>query len=117
MLFRSEDDPADVRLAQALVRQAGAEAEWSHAVRLADVDFSGAGQWADCALVDLEVSPVVEEGELLDRHRLSPYVGRELRGRIRRTLLRGRTIFQDGATVGGPAGRFVKPEGRPWRES
>ena len=39
----------------------------------------------------------------------SPFVGRTLRGRIARTLLRGRTVFGDGRIVGGPAGRLLIP--------
>lgn len=36
-----------------------------------------------------------------------PYDGLELKGRIRRTLLRGRIVFADGNLVGGPQGQFV----------
>jgi len=39
-------------------------------------------------------------------------VGRALRGRVRRTLLRGRTVFRDGALVGDPQGSFLRPERR-----
>ena len=35
---------------------------------------------------------------------------RTLRGTVRRTLLRGRTIFRDGGIVGDPSGRFVRPQ-------
>jgi len=38
----------------------------------------------------------------------SPYVGRTFRGRVVRTLVRGRTVFQDGDIVtDGPTGRFI----------
>jgi allantoinase len=67
---------------------------------------------ADCTLVDLEGSPIVEGGELLDRHRLSPYIGRPLRGQVRRTLVRGITVFRDGAVAGAPVGRFLRPGDR-----
>ncbi len=67
------------------------------------------GADADLALVDLSVSPRLLREELLDRHRMSPFVGRPLRGAVRRTLLRGRTIYRDGVVVGKPAGRFVRP--------
>jgi allantoinase len=46
---------------------------------------------------------------LLDRHNLSPYVGRRFRGLVRRTMVRGRTVFLDGKTVGDFRGRLVKP--------
>ena len=69
------------------------------------------GSDADCSLVDLAETSVVSADELLDRHRLSPYVGQALRGRVIRTILRGRTVFREGALVGDPQGRFVRPEG------
>jgi allantoinase len=37
------------------------------------------------------------------------YDGLELRGRIKRTILRGMTVFEDGAVKGEPGGRFVRP--------
>jgi allantoinase len=68
---------------------------------------------ADLALVDLGESRSVSEAELLDRHKLSPYIGRMLRGSVRRTILRGQTVFQDGAMVGKPAGRHLQPHMLP----
>jgi len=67
------------------------------------------GRDADLALVDLAGARSVSEAELLDRHRMSPYVGRALCGSVRRTVLRGRTIFQEGAMVGEPAGKHLRP--------
>jgi len=67
---------------------------------------------ADLTLVDLTETYELTRGELLDRHKLSPYVGHRLRGRIRRTILRGQTMFQEGKIVGGPVGRLVKPTRR-----
>ena len=68
-----------------------------------------AGADADLALVDLSCSSVLEADELLYRHRFSPYIGRTLKGAVRRTLVRGRTVALDGAVVGEPAGRFLRP--------
>lgn len=31
------------------------------------------------------------------RHKLSPYLGKVLKGRVVKTILRGQTIFNDGA--------------------
>ena len=67
------------------------------------------GADADLALVDLSVTSVMDAEELLDRHRASPYVGRAFRGVVRRTLVRGRTVFRDGVTVGAPIGQFLRP--------
>ena len=58
------------------------------------------GADADVALVDPAATWTVAREELLDRHRLSPFVGRTLRGRVVRTILRGRTIARDGRIVG-----------------
>ncbi len=65
---------------------------------------------ADLALVDLRGDFEVKLEELFYRHQQTPYAGRKLRGRIVRTLLRGRTIFHDGKIVATPAGRLLKPQ-------
>lgn len=65
---------------------------------------------ADLAIVDLHGEFEVKLGELFYRHRQTPYAGRKLRGRVVRTLLRGRTIFHDGKIVATPAGRLLKPQ-------
>jgi dihydroorotase-like cyclic amidohydrolase len=49
---------------------------------------------------------------LAARHRLSPFAGRVLDGRIERTLVRGSTVCRDGVIVGQPKGRLVRPEVR-----
>jgi allantoinase len=66
------------------------------------------GADADVALVDPSSTWTVSRDELLDRHRLSPFVGRALRGRVVRTILGGRTVARDGRLVGPPAGRVVR---------
>jgi allantoinase len=65
---------------------------------------------ADLALVDLSAEFTVERDDLFYRHKQSPYVGRKLRGRVTRTILRGRTIFKDGKMAAKPLGELVKPE-------
>jgi allantoinase len=69
------------------------------------------GADADLALVDLSTSPLLRVDELLDRHKASPYVGRPLRGVVRRTLVRGATVCRDGVPVGAAIGRFLRPTG------
>lgn len=67
---------------------------------------------ADLCLVDPEASFTLTREMLKDRHKLSPYVGREFRGTVKRTLLRGETVFADGVVCGGPGrARLVKPAG------
>jgi allantoinase len=67
------------------------------------------GADADLALVDLGSSQVLQAEDLLYRHKHSPYVGRELRGRVVRTLVRGVTVWLDGKVVSGPVGRLITP--------
>jgi allantoinase len=63
---------------------------------------------ADLALVDVEGHYELTHEMLLDRHKLSPYVGRSFQGIVHRTLVRGQTVFQDGQVVGDFRGRLIK---------
>lgn len=67
------------------------------------------GADADLAVVGLKQEFTVEKVDLLYRHRQSPYVGRRLRGRVLRTMLRGQTVFKDGQIASKPVGQLVKP--------
>ena len=67
------------------------------------------GCMADLTIVDLNHAAPLAEADLHDRHRLSPYLGRTLRGRVRRTILRGRTVFEAGRPVGPACGELVRP--------
>jgi allantoinase len=64
---------------------------------------------ADLALLDLNGSFTVRAEDLQYRHKQSPYLGANLRGLVRRTLVRGRTVFRDGAIVSAPQGRLIRP--------
>ena len=68
------------------------------------------GADADMVLLD-RARRRVEREDLLDRHRLSPFVGRTLRGRVVRTLLRGATIARDGRRRRAP-----RPRAAPRRD-
>jgi allantoinase len=67
------------------------------------------GADADLALVDLGAEAVVEAEELRSLHRLDPFVGRPLRARVERTILRGSTVCLGGDMVASPGGRLVRP--------
>ena len=69
------------------------------------------GYDADFSLVDLETQGPLRADELQYRHPHSPYVDRLPHARVRRTVLRGETIWLDGHRVGAPAGRLVRPAG------
>ncbi len=68
------------------------------------------GQDADFTLVDTGAEYTVARQSLFQKHGLSPYVGSTFRGIVRRTVVRGETVFADGKIVGAPKGRMVRPE-------
>ena len=63
---------------------------------------------ADFALIDLEAEYGVTRESLFQRHGLSPYTGSTFRGVVRRTILRGETIFADGRIFGSPRGKMIR---------
>ena len=68
------------------------------------------GADADLVLIDMRER---HAPELLDRHRLSPFAGRPLKGRVVRTLVRGTTVYRDGRIVAEPLGRLLTPTKGP----
>ena len=66
------------------------------------------GKDADFTIIDLSAEEPVTRESLLYRHRHTPYVGRRLRGRVVRTVMRGQTIFAQGKFFP-PHGQFVRP--------
>jgi allantoinase len=63
---------------------------------------------ADIALVDPDTSWTVDPAASESTQEYSPFRGLEIGSTVTRTFLRGRTVFADGAVVGGPAGRYVR---------
>ena len=63
------------------------------------------GADADIAVFDPETRWTVTPADLQFRHKLSPYLGAQLRGRVRETWLRGEPIFREGKFVGKARGR------------
>jgi allantoinase len=69
---------------------------------LADKGSITVGHAADLVAFAPDQEFTVEPDRLLTRHRLTPYLGRRLRGVVRRTWLRGEPV-----TEGRPAGRLL----------
>ncbi|WP_313758175.1 allantoinase AllB [Tissierella sp.] len=67
------------------------------------------GYDADMVLVDLNESFTLKADDLFYMHKVSPLVGLEFKGKIVRTILRGKTIFQDGKIISEPIGKFLRP--------
>jgi allantoinase len=70
-----------------------------------------AGYDADLVVFDPEAEFTVTAEALYHRHKATPYEGRALRGRVERTILRGRAVYGDGRFGGAPAGRPVLRRG------
>jgi len=63
-----------------------------------------AGADADIVVFDPDAVWTATADDLHFRHKLSPYLGAELRGRVRETWLRGERVFSDDGFIG-PRGR------------
>jgi len=65
------------------------------------------GRDADFVVWDPDAEFTVSAQTLYHRHRVTPYDGARLRGRVRTTILRGDVIVDDGACVGPALGRSI----------
>jgi len=65
------------------------------------------GMDADLTVWDPEADVTVEPGGLHFRHKVSPYLGHSLYGRVEATLLRGRVVYDEAKHPAGPVGRAL----------
>jgi allantoinase len=63
---------------------------------------------ADLVILDAEAKVRVDAAQLHHRHKVTPYAGRELCGRVETTFLRGRKIFERGEFSAGPVGHVLQ---------
>jgi allantoinase len=63
---------------------------------------------ADFVIWDADAKFLVEPAQLHHRHKVTPYAGRELAGRVEATFLRGRKIFERGEFSAGPVGHVLQ---------
>jgi allantoinase len=63
---------------------------------------------ADFVIWDADAKFRVEAAQLHHRHKVTPYAGRELAGRVEATFLRGRKIFERGEFSAGPVGHVLQ---------
>jgi allantoinase len=85
----------------------------SHAARRFGIRGRGAiepGAYADLVLVDLLATQTVSEEALFQRHPISPYLGMNLKGVVRKTIRRGEVIYSDGAITALTPGQMIKPK-------
>ncbi len=68
------------------------------------------GYDADLVLFDPDEAWTVDPQKLNQRHKITPYAGYELRGRVRATYLAGQKIYDDGEFAAKPIGRVLRHE-------
>jgi allantoinase len=78
--------------------------------RIADRGSVAVGQHADLVVIDAAESFTLDASDLHQRHKMSPYIGATFRGKVRRTIRRGETIFVDGQITAQRGGRLVTPK-------
>ncbi|XP_063620311.1 allantoinase-like [Cydia splendana] len=62
---------------------------------------------ADLVFFDPEATFTVTAESVRHKNKLTPYIGRELRGVVKETYLRGRLIYGNGDITGGPSGELL----------
>lgn len=71
------------------------------------------GSDADLTIVDLEREGVIRDEALHSKNAVTPYDGDPVKGLPVATIVRGQFVLRDGAIVGPPAGRMVRPAVSP----
>ncbi len=78
--------------------------------------FAGLGQYkgriasgydADLVVFDDGCDYTVRAEDILYRNKITPYEGKQVRGRVERTYVRGHKVFEQGAMVGAPQGQPI----------
>ena len=65
------------------------------------------GDDADLVIWDPDRAYTLHEEQLFFRHRVSPYLGMRLKGKVHRTLLRGHEVFDGQGHPAGPIGQLL----------
>ncbi|MEO5987581.1 MAG: allantoinase AllB [Candidatus Eisenbacteria bacterium] len=68
------------------------------------------GHDADLVVFDPDAKFVVDSMQLHQRHPITPYAGRTLRGRVRGTWLRGHAVYDGSRLLGEPRGHWLRNE-------
>jgi allantoinase len=66
-----------------------------------------AGRLADLVIWDPDERFVIDAARLFFRHKLSPYLQREVHGRVHQTLLAGRVVYDGTQHAAGPSGQLL----------
>ncbi|RYZ04270.1 MAG: allantoinase AllB [Myxococcales bacterium] len=103
-------------------RRGAGLAELFHWMSAAPAEFAGlstrkgriaAGLDADLVVLDPEEERLVSPEQLFFRHKVSPYLGQKLLGRVHATLLRGTCVYDGQVHPGAPRGIHLLHRGAP----
>jgi allantoinase len=89
-------------------------ADWlsAHPARLVGLGHCkgriAAGYDADLCIWNHEEEWIVRYDDLHDRHKITAYEGQQLRGRVKRTYVRGQLVFDEGELPAGPIGHLLR---------
>jgi dihydroorotase len=70
-----------------------------------------AGRDADLVIIDDRVDEVIDSAKFLSKAKYSPFHGRRVSARVDLTMLRGQTVYADGAVNDAQPGCFLSPHG------
>ena len=67
------------------------------------------GADGDLAIVDMSREYVFDQTKMYSKAKWTPYDGMRIQGKVVKTILRGRTVMEDGVVSEGCCGAFVRP--------
>jgi dihydroorotase len=76
--------------------------------RIVDRGFIREGYFADLAVVDLDATTTVTDEQIRYKCGWSPLAGFEFSAALRKTVLNGQIVYDEGATIGVPSGRALE---------
>ncbi|HEY2124140.1 MAG TPA: allantoinase AllB [Chthoniobacterales bacterium] len=108
LMINSAQDPGQEMTPEQIARWTSENV--AQRFRISDKGGLALGKDADLTIVDSQNGDVITADTLFYRHRQSVYLGRKMRCRVERTILRGQTIFDHGKILPGPGARLVRPD-------
>lgn len=65
------------------------------------------GSDGDLVIVDPKAETIIKKEDLISKSPLSPFIGLKFKGKIEKTILRGKVIFEDGELSGKNVGKWI----------
>ena len=65
------------------------------------------GKDADLIVFDPDETWLIEEDNIFHKHKITPYLGKQVQGSVVRTILRGSTIYRKNEEFPPPSGKFI----------